>query len=105
AADDQEAALAAGLAQDAVRLEEVERALARLEPADEQDVLRAVLPAGDGHRAGEPGGVDAVRDDLVVAREEALHEVPRDGRDGDPAVDPPDRRAHEPRPELVRGRE
>src|SRR6185369_14008491 len=71
AADDEKPALAARLAQDAIGLEEVEKALARLEPADEEDVLGPVLPARDRHGALEAGDVDAVRDDLVVAREEA----------------------------------
>ena len=102
ATDDEEPALAAGLAQDPVRLEQVEEALARLEPADEQDVLGAVLPAGDRDRPLEPADVDAVGDDLVVAREEAVDEVPRGSGDGDPAMDTLDGRAQEPGADLVR---
>src|SRR5204863_5379587 len=49
AADDEKPALAAGLAQDPVGLEQLEQALARLEPADEQDVRGPVLPAGEPH--------------------------------------------------------
>src|SRR3989304_4327851 len=49
-ADDEEPAGAACLAQDPVGLQQVEEPLPRLEPADEQEVPRAVLPAGG--RAG-----------------------------------------------------
>ena len=88
AADDEEPLLVPGPAQDAVRLEQVDQPLARLVAADEQHVRRAVLPARDRHRAREPRDVDAVRDDLVVAGEEAVDEVARRGADRDPAVEP-----------------
>ena len=52
-ADDQQPRPVAGLAQDPVGLEQVEEALARLVPADEQDVRRAVLPAGERDGVGE----------------------------------------------------
>ena len=88
-----------------MRLEQVEQALARLVPADEQDVRGAVLPAGERDRAGEARDVDAVRDDLVVAREEPVDEVARGRADRDPAVEPGGVRLHDPAAELVRGRE
>jgi hypothetical protein len=66
-ADDEQPAVAAGLAQDPVRLEELEQALARLVPPHEQQVALAVLPASDRHGPLEPGDVDAVGDDLVLA--------------------------------------
>ena len=87
-ADDQQAAVAAGLAQDPVGLEQVEQALARLVATDEQDVRRAVLPARDRDGVGEARDVDAVGDDLVVAREVAVDEVAGRGADRDPAVEP-----------------
>ena len=104
AADEEQPALAAGLAQDAVRLEQVEHALARLEPADEQDVARAVLPAGDRHRPPEPIHVDTVGNDLVVAREEPVDEVAGRGRHGDAAVEALRVGAEDPAAELVGGR-
>ena len=99
--DDEEPAVAAGLAQDPVRLEQVEQALPRLVAADEQDVARAVLPAGDGHGVAEAGDIHAVRDDLVVAREEPVDEVACRGADGDPAVEAVGVAAHRPAAELV----
>ncbi len=104
-ADHQQARLGARLAQDAVGLEQVEQALARLVAAHEQDVGRAVLPAGDGHGVGEARDVDAVGDDLVVAREEAVDEVAGRGAHRDPAVEPAGMALHDPAAELVRGRE
>ena len=88
AADDEQAAVAAGLAQDPVGLQQLEEALPRLEPADEQDVARPVLPAGERDGPLEAVDVDAVRDDLVLAREVALDEVLRRAADRDPAVEP-----------------
>ena len=104
AADEQQAAVAAGLAQDPVGLEEVEDALARLEPPDEQDVGRPVLPAGHRDRAPEAVDVDAVGDHLVVAREVAVDEVAGRGRHRDPAVQPVGVAAHDAAAELVGGR-
>ena len=77
-------------------LEQVEQALARLVAADEQDVRRPVLPARERDGGGEAGDVDAVGDDLVVAREEAVDEVARGGADRDPAVEPGGIAAHHP---------
>ena len=101
AADHQQAALAAGLAHDAVRLEQVQEALPRLEPADEQEVARPVLPARKGHRAAEPLRVHAVGDHLVVAREVAIDEVAGRGGYRDAPVEPVRVRAHGPAAELV----
>ena len=56
-------------------------------------------------RAGEAGDVDAVGDDLVVAREEAVDEVAGRRADRDPAVEPGGVAAHDPAAELVRRRE
>jgi len=86
-------------------LEQVQQALAGLVPPDEQHVRRAVLPAGDRHRVGEPADVDPVGDDLVVAREEAVDEVARRGAHGDPAVQPARVAAQGTAAELVRRRE
>ena len=101
APDEEQAALAAGLAQDPVRLQEVEDALAGLEPPDEQDVRGAVLPAGHRHGPAEPLDVDAVGDDLVVAGEVAVDEVARGRRHRDPAVEPVRVGAHRAAAELV----
>ena len=73
--------------------------------ADEEQVGRAVLPARQRHGALEPGDVDAVGDDLVVAREVAVDEVPGGGADGDPAVQARGVALHEPPAELVGRRE
>ncbi len=105
AADDQEARLRAGLAQDAVRLQQVEDALARLVAPDEQHVRRPVLPAGERDRVGEAGDVDAVGDDLVVAREEPVDEVAGRRADRDPSVQPAGVALQRPAAELVRRRE
>ena len=96
--------LEAGLAQDPERLEQVEHALAGLEPPDEQDVGGPVLPARERHGPAEAVDVDAVGDDLVVAREVAVDEVARGRRHRDPAVEPLRVAAHRPAPELVGGR-
>jgi hypothetical protein len=104
-ADDKQAAVAARLAQDPVRLQQVEQALARLVPAHEQQVPLAVLPAGQRDRALEAGDVDAVRDHLVLAREVAVDEVLRRAADRDPAVETLGVAAHDPAAELVRRRE
>jgi hypothetical protein len=69
-------------------LQQVQQALAWLVAPHEQHVGRAVLPARDGDRAGEPLDVDAVGDDLVVAREKAIDEVAGGRADRDPAVQP-----------------
>ena len=60
---------------------------------------------GDRHGACEARDVDAVRDDLVVAREEPVDEVARGGADRDAAVEPRGMRLHDPAAELVRRRE
>ena len=56
-ADDQQTRVDLALAQPVVGLEQVDQALALLEPADEQDVERAVaqLLEGLGHRRIGPG--------------------------------------------------
>ena len=97
--------LRAGLAQDAMGLEQVEQALARLVAADEQDVRRAVLPARERDGVREAADVDAVGDDLVVAREEAIDEVAGRGAHRDPAVQPAGVAPQGPAAELVRRRE
>ena len=88
-----------------MRLEEVEQPLARLVPADEEHVRCAVLPARDGDGAGEPADVDAVGDDLVVAREEPVDEMARRGTDRDPAVEPLRMATQRTAAELIGGRE
>jgi hypothetical protein len=100
--DDEEPILVAGPAQHAVRLQQVEQALARLVTTDEQDVRGAVLPARDRHRPGEARDVHAVGDDLVVAREEAVDEMARGRADRDPAVDPGRMAPHDPAAEFIR---
>src|SRR3989442_1376658 len=67
--------------------QEVHRALARLEPADEEDVDLAVAVLGEGACVPVELDVDAVRDDPVIAREVARDEVPRRARDGDACVE------------------
>ena len=104
-ADHQQPVLVPGPAQDAVRLEQVEQALARFVATDEQDVRRAVLPARERDGAGEARDVDAVGDDLVVAREEAVDEMARRRADRDPAVEPGRVVLHDPAADLVRRRE
>jgi len=104
-ADHQQPVLVPGPAQDAVRLEQVEQALARLVAADEQDVGCPVLPACQRDGAGEARDVDAVGDDLVVAGEEAVDEMACRRADGDPAVQPSCVVLHDPAADLVRGRE
>jgi len=101
--DDEEAILVAGPAEDAVRLEQVEQALARLEATDEQDVRSAVLPARDRHSPGETRDIHAVGDHLVVAREEAVDEMSRGRADRDPAVEAGRVALHDPTAEFVRG--
>src|SRR5262249_45981847 len=59
----------------AIGLEQVREALAWLETADIKDVRRAVAPSREGHHVVEGPDVDAVGDDLVVARKVALDEV------------------------------
>ena len=88
-----------------MRLEQVEKPLARFVPTDEQHVRRPVLPARDGHGVRDARNIDPVRDDLVVAREVAVDEVARRRRHRDPAVQPLGVPAHHPAPELVRRRE
>ena len=100
--DDEQAVLEPGPAQDAVRLEQVEQALARLVATDEQHVRRAVLPAGQRDRPGEARDVDPVGDDLVVAREEPVDEMAGGGAHRDPAVEPRRMAAHDPAADLVR---
>ncbi len=104
-ADDEEPAGDPVPAQDPVRLEQLEQALARLMAPDEQEVEQAVLPAGDRYGPFEAGQVDSVRDHLVVARKVAIDEVPGRRADRDSAVQPGRVALHEPAPELVRGRE
>ena len=104
AADEQQPGLAAVAADDPVRLEDVEDALAGLEPPDEQHVRRPVLPARQRHGPPEAVEVDAVRDHLVVAREVAVDEVPRGRGHRDPAVEALGVALHRPAAELVRGR-
>ena len=104
-ARDEEPAVAAGLAQDPVRLEQLEEALARLEPAHEEQVPRPVLPARERDGPLERVDIDAVRDDLVLAGEVAVDEVLRSAADRDPAVEPGRLALHHLAPELVRGRE
>jgi len=84
-----------------VRLEQVEQALARLVATDEQDVRRAVLPARQRDRSGEARDVDAVGDDLVVAREEAVDEMACRRAHRDPAVEPGCVILHDPASDLV----
>src|SRR5207248_8333366 len=76
-ARDEQPAVATRLAQDPVGLEQVDKALAVLQAAHEQQVSRPVLPARKRNRAAVELDVDAVRDDLVVAREIAVDEVAR----------------------------
>jgi len=104
-ADHQEARLGARLAQDAMGLEQVQQALARLVATDEQDVRRPVLPARDRHGTGEARDVDAVGDHLVIARKEPVDEVPGRGTDRDPTMQPVGVALHHSASELVRGRE
>ncbi len=104
-ADDEQPALPAGLAQEPIRLEQVEQPLARLVATDEQQVLPAVLPARDRDGAGEALHVDAVRDDLVLAWEELADEVPSRRGHRDPAVQTGGIALEHPAAELVRGRE
>ena len=104
-ADDEESRARSGLAQDAVGLEQVEQALAWLVATHEQHVRGPVLPARDRDRVGVAGDVDAVGDDLVVAREEAVDEVPRRGTHRDPAVEPRGVAPQRPAAEFVRRRE
>jgi hypothetical protein len=87
-----------------VGLEQVEDALARLQPADEQHAWHAVLPAGDGHGPGEARDIHAVRDHLVVAGEEAVDEMASRGADRDPSMQPRGVPAHQPAAQLVRRR-
>jgi hypothetical protein len=103
-ADQQQPRLHPVAAQDPVRLQDVEDALAGLEPAHEQHVRRPVLPARQRDRAPEPVEVDAVRDDLVVARKVPIDEVARGGRHRDPAVEPVGVALERPAAELVRRR-
>jgi len=100
-ADDQKPVAVAGLAEDAMCLQQVKQPLARLVPAHEEDVGGAVLPARQRDRASEGRDVDAVRDDLVVAREEAVDEVARRGTDGDAAVQSSGMAAHHPAAQFV----
>src|SRR5438046_75806 len=76
AADDDQSGVRIPLLQPRVRLGEVERALPRLDPADEQDVRLPVAVLRERLRAREEVDVDAVRDDPVVAREVARDEMP-----------------------------
>src|ERR671937_421504 len=70
-----------------VCLHEVHRALARLEPPDEEDVDLPVLVLGQRSRVRVERDVDAVRDDPVVAGEVARDEVASRARHGDPCVE------------------
>ena len=88
-----------------MRLEEVEQALAGFMATDEQDIRRPVLPAPEGDGAGKARRVDAVGDDLVIAREEPVDEVACRRADRDPAMEPGGMAAHDPAAELVRRRE
>src|SRR6266511_2502389 len=56
---------------------------------------------GEGHRPSILGDVDAIGNDLVVAREVAVDEVAGRRADGDPAVQPLGIAAHRPAAELV----
>ena len=100
-ADDEQPASASGLAQDAVRREEVEEPLARLVAADEEDVVDAVLPPREGDGALVAHHVDAIRDDLVVAGEVAVDEMARGRAHRDPAVEAVRVAAHRAAAELV----
>ncbi len=86
-------------------LQQVEQPFAWLVATDEQDIGRAVLPAGDRHRSREAGDIDAVGDDLVVAGEEPVDEVPRGGTHGDAAVELGRMSLHDPAAQLVGRRE
>ncbi len=86
-------------------LEEVQEALAWLMASHEQHVGRAILPAGDRDGVGVPADVDAIGDDLVVARKEAVDEMARRSAHRDPAVQPLRMAAERAAPELVRRRE
>jgi len=95
-ADDQKPVAVAGLAEHAMGLQQVQQPLARFVPAHEEDVRGAVLPARQRDRAGEGWDVDAIRDDLVVAREKPVDEVARRGTHGDAAVQSSGMAAHHP---------
>jgi len=69
--------------------------------ADEEDVGRPVLPAGDRDGVGEPTDIDAIGDDLVVAGEEPIDEVAGRGAHRDAAVEAVRVPAQDPPPEFV----
>jgi len=104
-ADDEEPAVAASLAHDPVRLEELQESLAGLVTTDEQDVPAAVLPARDRDGPLVPPDVDPVGDDLVITGEVAIDEVAGGRAHGDPPVEPACAAPEDAPPELVRGRE
>src|SRR5204862_1953800 len=87
----------------AVGLEQVGQALAWLEAADVEDVRCAVAPASEGHHVIEGAQVDAVGNDLVVAGEVALDEVPSGGADCDASMQPAGEALEHPLAELVGG--
>ena len=104
--DDEQAAVAAGLAQDAIGLEQLEQTLARLMAADEQQVASS-RPATA--RSGRPAGIRVTStpfgNDLVVAGEVAVDEVLGRAADRDPAVEAGGLALHHLAAELVRRRE
>src|SRR3990172_1919223 len=86
-AGQEEATLAARLAQEAIGLQQVHHALSVLEPTDEEDVPDAVAPPLDRLRRPEARDVDPIGDDLVVTREVPVGEV-AGGRAPPPAPPP-----------------
>ncbi len=104
-ANDEQPTAGPGLAQDPMGLEQVQHALARLQPTDEQDIGHAVLPARKRDGAREARNVDAVGDHLVLAREEPVDEMLGRRADRDPAVETRGVAPHDPAPELVGRRE
>ena len=75
------------LAQAVVRLEQVNEALALLEPADEEDVERSIAKLLDRRCGGEALNVDAVGDDPIVPREISADEMPSRAGDRDSALE------------------
>src|SRR5207244_1211298 len=96
---------AAGLAQDAIGLQQFEQSLAGLMAADEQEVGMTVLPACQRDSALIAQDVHTVRDDLVVAWEVAIDEMSSRRAHRDSAVETSRVAAQETAAELVGRRE
>jgi hypothetical protein len=84
--DDDEARFGHGAAERGQRVEQDRQSLARIEPADEQDIEPSVRQLGARrHIRMEARDVDAVRNDAVFARKVPVRELARGRRDRDAA--------------------